>query len=102
MMRTSRAIPIVLCAAAGSACAPTRESAERDLRARAAYDLSCPVNKLVFTPMSDDKVVYDGRETDTPKTMGVTGCGHVSTYVWVKDKGYVMNNNTTTTITSSP
>ena len=93
-MELTRALPIMLLAS----CAPTRESAEQDLRPRASLDLSCPVNQLVMSP-SGEMVVYDGKETDTPKSMGVTGCGRIATYTWVKDRGYVMNNTTTTTVT---
>ena len=100
-MTTTRAILGPVLVLTSIACAPTRESAERDLQSRASHELSCPVEKLVFTPMSSDTVVYDGNATDTPKNMGVSGCGRNARYVWVKDKGYVMNDNTTTTVTAN-
>ena len=45
---------------------------------KAPFDLSCPNEELVFTPL--------GTGSNTWTTMGVTGCGQKATYEFVEGK----------------
>ena len=79
------------------ACGPQfylRDHAERELRQRASFEMECPSASLQLTPLSSEHATYKGAETDTPKTMGVSGCGKKGTYVYVSEKGYLLNSAT--------
>ncbi|MBN9159777.1 MAG: hypothetical protein J0I07_02340 [Myxococcales bacterium] len=89
-------------------CGPqayVRDRAERDLRRRAAFETNCPADQLTLTPLSSEMALENGardpvlggtttRETDAPRTMGVSGCGKRGTYIYVAGKGYVLNSST--------
>lgn len=90
---------------ANLACGPqvyVRDGAERELRRRAAFETDCPAAQLKLTPLSSEMAIESGavgplggsgsRETDAPRTMGVSGCGKRGTYVYVAGKGYVLNS----------
>jgi hypothetical protein len=77
------------------ACGPgvyVRDHAERDLRKRAAFEMDCVPEELVLTRLSADNAIVTGKESDAPKTIGVSGCGKKGTYVYLADKGYVLNS----------
>ncbi len=77
------------------ACGPqvyVRNHAERELRRRAAFETGCPADQLSLTPLSSAMGVESrDRSTDTPRTMGVSGCGKRGIYVYVAGQGYVLN-----------
>lgn len=87
------------------ACGPQvylRDHAERELRRRAAFETDCPADELTLTPLSSEMATEAAvnpltgsgtRETDTPRTMGVSGCGKRGTYVYVAGKGYVLDSS---------
>ncbi len=52
------------------------------LRPRAAHDLQCPADQLVFTPIGGDCGKKAGNTYDC--TLGVRGCDQQATYIHVK------------------
>jgi hypothetical protein len=51
---------------------------ENELRARAAYDLSCPAESLAMTQLQEKNFMAT---TNHGATYGVSGCGRRATYV---------------------
>ena len=54
------------------------------VRTRAAFDLSCPEDKVQVTPLSSE--VMDRA------TYGVTGCGKKATYLYTPETGAYLNS----------
>lgn len=107
-------LPLLIALVGHVGCATTynvRASAERDLRRRAAFETGCPANQLKLIPLSSEAAVESGSpglfgdtelETDAYRTLGVSGCGHKGTYVYVAGKGYVLNSTSEAMFTESP
>ncbi len=80
-------------AACGLNTSYVRVDAERDLRRRASFEMSCPEAQLELTPLTHETAITQaGGSTDAPETMGVSGCSKKGTYVYVSGKGYILNS----------
>ncbi len=56
---------------------------KKHLAPRAGFDLGCPASQLEYAPLGNR---YDGYEM-----VGVTGCGKKAVYVWLDERGWVLN-----------
>ena len=65
-------------------CASFGQHKSSAVRTRAAFDLSCPQDKLQVTPLSNEAM--------DRATYGVTGCGKKASYVYVPGAGAVLNS----------
>lgn len=66
------------------------ENDERDIRRRAAFDLTCPPEKLQLVLLA---TLYPGHSGDVATQVGVTGCEHHLVYVrGGSPSGWVLNS----------
>ncbi len=85
-MRTPR-FPVVLgtLALVLGGCASFAQHKSSAVRTRAAFDLSCPEEKLQVTPLSNEAMER--------ATYGVNGCGKKASYVFLPGAGAVLNSS---------
>jgi hypothetical protein len=65
-------------------CASFAASKRNAVVERAAFDLSCPADKLQITPLSSEAMER--------ATYGVTGCGKKASYVFAPGVGAALNS----------
>lgn len=65
-------------------CASFANNKRQAVSAKAAFDLSCPGDKLLLSPLSNENMER--------ATYGVTGCGKKASYVYVPGAGAVLNS----------
>jgi hypothetical protein len=63
---------------------------DRDVRQRAAFELSCPSEQLQLVPLMT-KELEQGQQV--AHQIGVTGCGHRLVYVLDYSGGWVLNSS---------